>query len=242
MVPVLVHHGHPVYESHEQLFYASAHSDPPGLLVPESEEKRKLMKHWISQSSMVSGDLIKAMKEGPGNSFVGLSIPFFAVMTKFVKTRDILEGLLFHFDKKRPLFLLIMKMLGAQRTLSLKYIARIVEKSRNAMHVQLDRFEAALSQSSGPWIIGDQFTLADVGMLAILDHLNDVDVLDIFLDDSRTNIQSYWRALQQRPSYRDAIEAFSHPNIVRTRERLKELKNSDATFREAVIGKKKNKQ
>ena len=40
LVPVLVYQGHPVYESHEQIAFASARSDDPNLLVPVDPDRR----------------------------------------------------------------------------------------------------------------------------------------------------------------------------------------------------------
>ena len=37
------------------------------------------------------------------------------------------------------------------------------------MHTHLDELEHALDRSGGPWIVGEHFTLADVGMMVILE-------------------------------------------------------------------------
>ena len=40
-VPVLLHNGHPIYESHEQLKYVAEQVDQQGLLVPQDPNKSR---------------------------------------------------------------------------------------------------------------------------------------------------------------------------------------------------------
>ena len=51
LVPVLVHKGRPIYESHEQLSYLAAHASKPLLLSPsdkaEDKHKKRLMDEWV---------------------------------------------------------------------------------------------------------------------------------------------------------------------------------------------------
>src|SRR5208282_3688966 len=57
LVPCLVHHGHPIFESDEILAYAAAHAGPsaPGL-VPEAVQARSDMMWWIDYASLSSND------------------------------------------------------------------------------------------------------------------------------------------------------------------------------------------
>ena len=102
--------------------------------------------------------------------------------------------------------------------------------------VCLDELEGALEESGGPWIAGSRFSLADVGMMAILDRLREVDWLDTFLTQARPRVAAYWNALQARPSYAAAIGAFEHPTVVRGLDRVRHLKETDAAFHAALTG------
>ena len=76
-VPVLVHKGHPVYESHEQIRYA-AHHAPEGspVLVPDSAASKQEMEHWIDRSSL-SGDPLNESALSAGNAIPGQTLPLF---------------------------------------------------------------------------------------------------------------------------------------------------------------------
>ena len=50
-MPVLLHNGHPIYESHEQLKYVAAKVDVTGLLVPDNPEQRQVMDAWVHKTS-----------------------------------------------------------------------------------------------------------------------------------------------------------------------------------------------
>jgi len=114
-VPVLVHRGHPIYESHSQIRYAAA-SAPQGSqrLVPERASLRVEMESWIDRSSLTDDPLAHG-EESAGNAVPGLTLPLFATMIERIPYWRILEGVLFHFDKKRPFLFLMLKRLGIAR-------------------------------------------------------------------------------------------------------------------------------
>ena len=99
----------------------------------------------------------------------------------------------------------------------------------------MDELETRLAQSEGKWVVGSQFTLADVGMMVIFDRLREGDWLDFFLDDDRPNVCSYWRKLQQRPSYQTGVANFAHPLVVKATQKIQALKLSDPAFRSALL-------
>jgi glutathione S-transferase len=236
LVPTLVHNGHPIYESADQLVYAAEHSSDPLLAVPADAAKRKLMEHWIHKSSIVGDNPIEGMKESAGNAIPGLTLPIFSAMIEHIPYTKILEGLLFHRFKERPILFLMLKFRGVRSLPGIDRMVDVIKKSRAAMHDHLDELESALERSGGPWIVGEQFTLADVGMMVIFDRMREVDWLDEFLIDGRPRVNAYWDALKARPSYAAGIANHEHPTVVRGLAKIVELKGSDAAFRGALVG------
>jgi glutathione S-transferase len=228
-VPVLIHNGHPVYESHDQLIYAAAHSKTPNALVPDDEKKRQLMNHWVHKSSVIGDDPVATPQQTAGNAVPGLTLPLFATMIETIPTINILEGLLFHRIKSRALFFLILKLKGARKLP--KPVINVINKSRTAMHSHLDELETVLGNFQGDWIVGEQFTLADVGMMVIFERLKEADWLDVFVTDDRPKVKAYWQALQKRTSYQSAIADFDHPTVSRGTKRIIELKGAHEGFR-----------
>ncbi|TNF87330.1 MAG: glutathione S-transferase family protein [Gammaproteobacteria bacterium] len=234
LVPVLVYQGHPVYESHEQIAFASAHSDDPNRLVPVDPDRRRLMDDWVRKTSLVGDDPVAALHETAGNAIPGLTLPLFATMLERIPLKRIFEGLLFHRLKRRAFFLLIIKLYGIGSLTSAKPLLRVAKASRDAMHRHLDDLEQTLRESGGPWIVGEQFSLADVGMMAILERLREADWLDVFVSGQRPRVAAYWRALQTRPSYQSAIADCRGETIEAGTARLVDAKLKNPVLRFAL--------
>ena len=224
-VPVLLHNGHPIYESHEQLGYVASLASHGNLLLPQDAQARQVMDRWVEKTSLLGDDPISSPEVTAGNAAPGLTIPIFASMVASTPVIKIAEGVLFHRIKKRAIFFLLMKLSGLQKTLKLKPIVDIINRSAIAMAAHMDDLEAELEHSGGPWICGDQFTLADVGMMVILDRLREGDWLDLLVH-RRPAIRDYWIALQQRPSYRNGCVSFAHPRVTKATFELAALKKA----------------
>lgn len=234
IVPVLVHNGHPIYESHDQLEYAASHSADPKLLVPEAPAKREVMDYWVHKSSLIGDNPIDAIHETAGNAIPGLTTPIFAAMVEHIPTRNILTGLLFHRLKIRAVFFLALKLFGLRNLPKMKPIITLLHSSKEAMQAHFDELEAALEKSGGPWIVGDQFTLADVGIMVIFERLREGDWLDEFLTETRPHACAYWQALQARPSYQTAVANHMHPMVTQGTQDIVDLKQQDPRFRMAM--------
>lgn len=234
LVPVLVYQGHPVYESHEQIAFAAARSDDPNRLVPRDPDQRKRMDDWVRRTSLVGDDPVSALHETAGNAVPGLTLPLFATMLERIPLRRFFAGLLFHRLKRRAFVLLLIKLYGIESLTGAKPLLRVVQASRDAMHEHLDDLEATLRESGGPWIIGEQFSLADVGMMAILERLREADWLGVFVSGRRPRVAAYWRALQTRPSYQSAITDCRGETIERGTARLIEAKAANPVLRFAL--------
>jgi glutathione S-transferase len=235
-VPVLVHRGHPVYESHEQIRYAAQHA-PAGApsLVPDDPELRRDMEAWIDRSSL-TGDPLNEGHLSAGNAVPGLTLPLFAAMIEKIPVRNILEGLLFHFDRRRPLMFLAFKARGLEGLPKLAPAMKALSRSRRQMGEHLDALEERLARG-GPWILGERFGLADVSWSVIFERLAQVDALHVFVGEGRRPAcEDWWHAIQTRPSYRAAILEQGHPLIAYGTDRIRKAKAADPALREALEG------
>ena len=236
-VPVLIHQGHPIYESHEQIRYAAQHA-PAGSpsLVPEDADLRSEMERWIDLSSLTD-DPLEHGEVSAGNAVPGQTIPLFATMIEKIPVWRILEGVLFHFDKKRPFMFLAFKLLGVGRLPQLAPAASILVRSRKQMNSHLDALEAKLVQTGGPWILGEAYSLADVSWMAIFERLRQADAEEVFLAVGRhPSCGAYWSRLKARASYREAITQQDHPLIEYGTCRIREAKAGDPELRELLEG------
>ncbi len=236
-VPVLVHNGHPIYESHEQIRYAAAHA-PPGSasLIPDDAKLREQMEYWIDRSSLTH-DPIEHGDESAGNAVPGLTLPIFSSMIEKIPYWKIFEGVLFHFDRKRPFLFLMFKFRKLDSLPGLTPAMKILGRSRKQMRTHLDALEQQLKTSRGPWILGETFSLADVSWLVIFERLVQVDSLHVFVGAGlRPECAAYWERLTKRPSYPQAILDQSHPTIEYGTRKIQQAKQANPALRDALEG------
>jgi glutathione S-transferase len=236
LVPVLVHDGHPVYESHEIIRYAAAQARSGASLVPPWSSDVAVMEHWVRKSSLFGDDPVRGIAESAGNCIPGLTIPLFSAMIADIPTAKILEGLLFHRLKGRPLFFLALKAAGLARLPSIRPVVKVIRDSRAHMEGHLDELELQLASHDGDWIVGAQFTLADVSWAVIFDRLREADWTDVLESARRPRLGQWWARLRERPAYAASmLGPFEHPLVRQGSARIRLLKESEA-FRSAIYG------
>ncbi len=237
LVPVLVHRGHPIYESHEEIVYAARHAGDRGReLLPEEPEARAVVEHWTDLASLV-GDPLAATAQRAGNCIPGLTVPLFATMVRYIPARRFLEGFLFHPDKRRPLFLFALKVLGVRRLPRVTPVRRLVERSRDDMGRHLDALGERLEKCGGPWIARERFSLADVSWVVVLDRLVEADWDGHFWGGGRRPaVAAYWRRLTERPSHGQAIVAERCRELLDGARDLATAKREDPGLRAALEG------
>jgi glutathione S-transferase len=178
LLPTLVHNGHPVYESHDIISYCAEHA-PVGApqLVPADQETRELMERWKLRAAIVGeeADSPEWLKQSAANCVAVLTVPLFASAMQEIPYRKLVEGLLFHRLKFRPVLFLVLKIRGLPGLLKLRPAVKQVSAAFRAMEGHLD----ALAEQLGmrPWICGEQFTLADISWMVIFERLEEADWL-----------------------------------------------------------------
>ena len=233
-VPVLVHNGHPVYESHEQIIYAAEHGGEKGAeLLGTTPEVREQVAHWIDHGA-IKGNPLKGGQARAGHNAPGLTIPIFTTMIAYIPWWRLGEGVLFHGDRKRPLMFSALKMLGIHRLPPPALTT--IRAARENMEDHLDQLENVLGDGRS-WICGEDFTLADVSWMAILERIEEVDWTDLFLGEGkRPRIAAYLKRLQARPSYKAAMGERSEIAIRGLRD-LQEAKRTSPALRLALEGR-----
>lgn len=225
LVPTLVHKGHPVYESDDILSYAAAHAgDNAPSLVPGVAEDVDVMNQWIKRATLTSGNPMAGMEKGAGACIPALTIPLFFTAIRYIPFRNIFEGFLFHPDKKRPVFFTLFKMRGINNMMKIPPLAKLLRKGRLEMIKHLDELNQRLT-NHGPWIMGAQYTLADVSWTAILLRIDEADWLDRFVAENGLDaVADYYTRIKERPSWNLAITEQSHFTIERAVKDLRAAK------------------
>ncbi|XP_059280245.1 glutathione S-transferase TCHQD [Lycium ferocissimum] len=80
--------------------------------------------------------------------------------------------------------------------------AEVLRRSENHLARLLDEVELKLGETS--YLVGEDFSLADVMLIPILARLELLNLEDEYIN-SRPNIADYWVLVKQRPSYKKVI-------------------------------------
>lgn len=80
--------------------------------------------------------------------------------------------------------------------------AETLRRSEEHLEMILDEAERKLGQ--GTYLVGDEFSLADVAFIPLLSRLVVLNLGDKYID-MRPNVAEYWNLVQKRPSYRKVI-------------------------------------
>ena len=233
-VPVLIHQGHPIYESHEQIVYAATQAGALGQrLLGETAEIQDAVARGVDFGAL-KGNPLAGGVDRAGDSIPGLTIPLFATMIRYIPWPRLGEGLFFHVDRRRPLLFMTLKLLGLNRLPP--PLQKVIALARENMANHLDLLEDTLADGR-PWLCGEPFTLADVGWMAIFERLEEADWMDLYFGEGRRPaVARYIERCQARPSY--AAAAVPRGMIQRKGlEDLRRLKADSPTLRKMLEGR-----
>lgn len=232
LIPTLVHNGHPVYESDDIMAYATSQAGPTApRLVPDDPDLRARMDAWIAFGNLSSRAPTADMKNRIGACVPALTLPLFITAIQHIPLHRILFGVLFHPDKARPIFFSLARILGLKRMLGLKPLRGMILEGRQYMAAHLKRIDDALAQHGGPWLLGEQFSLADISMACVLLRVEETGFLDAFAaDGALPHLMAYYDRLRARPSWQAAIRAVTHPIIEKGVRELRAARADDASI------------
>ena len=180
-VPVLLHKGRPIYESHEQIYYLVEYTDNKNIL-PSSENDRENMDYWVKKSSLI-GNPLKNQNKYAGNSVAPLTFPLFVSMMRYVPFKEIFIGLRNHPMKERVIGFFIFKTFGMKIFNSLFPFSKLLKSSFFNLNQHLDDLEKHLEDRNSLYIVGEQFTLADISWAVILHRFHECGWSDLLLAD-----------------------------------------------------------
>eukprot|EP01065_Artemidia_motanka_P042328 TRINITY_DN5657_c0_g1_i1.p1 TRINITY_DN5657_c0_g1~~TRINITY_DN5657_c0_g1_i1.p1 ORF type:complete len:383 (+),score=139.73 TRINITY_DN5657_c0_g1_i1:60-1151(+) len=201
-VPVMVHGGHPVYQSSSIITYADAvlSAAPSSLAADEGPAA-----HWFESASM-KGDPMQAecRRERIAACIPFLTLPLFCSMMRAgpVPLTELAFGMLFHHHAVRPVMFLLFQTFGVH-CFRLPPFRTLVNDARVVCEKHLQRLDEDLSAGGGPFIGGGRYTVADVNVTALLERLR-VTRFD-HLMQGKPSLLAYWGRMRARPSYKEAM-------------------------------------
>lgn len=231
ILPVLVHNGHPVYESHDIIEYAAAHgADGKSQLVPMDPQQKAVMHEWMRLASIVGDDPTEDLARSAAGCVSVLTAPLFAAGIGFIPYRRIFVGILFHRLKARPILFLMLNAVGLGRLFSISRVTTKLDEAKVAFSNHLRSLDDLLADER-PFIAGENFTLADISWMVLFDRLVETDMIDGFLStDTFPYVQRYWNRMRNRPSFVEGVDGFRHPLVTAATRRIQSQKARDRKF------------
>ena len=233
-VPVLVHEGYPIYESHEQLYYLTKESSS-SFIIPSAEDEKKLMDYWVKKSSMV-GDPMENQHIYAGNCIGALTFPLFASMVKFIKMNKILAGLISHPLKIRVFLFIILKIFGYKAFSTSSPIRKLIYRALKNINDHLHELDNHLKTNGENWIINNSFTLADISWAVILHRIEEVG-WDEILFREKTFLKDYFKKVKAKQSFKSSIINYDHEILDKgktiLKSKIKEDQNLKSLFSES---------
>ena len=229
-VPVLLHKGRPVYESHEQIYYLLMHTDNTKNILPSSPFEKEIMDYWVKKSSLI-GNPLSNQDSYAGNSVAPLTFPLFVTMIRYVPFKEIFIGLKSHPMKERVIIFFIFKVLGLKIFSSLLPFAKLVKSSFFNLNRHLHDLEEHLEGNRSLWIVGDKFTLADVSWAVILHRFHECGWEDLLLSD-KPYIRKYYSKLLNKDSFKAAIDEATHSILQKGIADLKQILTTQSSIKE----------
>ncbi len=199
VVPTLVHDGVPLIESTLICEYLDdVFPDPP--LRPQAPAALSAMRLWT-----------KAVDEGlhPGITAISFSAMFRERMREMSddararRYRNIGDPA--RSDRDRSV---------SEHGVDSPYVYNAIA----AYETAFQRLEAALSDGRR-WIMGDAFTLAEIGLAPYAARLDYLTLLDVWIAD-RPNVAAWWERVRGRPSYRAELSGKLAPASVEPMNRF----------------------
>ena len=233
-VPVLLHEGYPIYESHEQIYYLTKESSS-SFIIPSAEDEKKLMDYWVKKSSMV-GDPMENQHIYAGNCIGALTFPLFASMIKFIKMNKILAGLISHPLKIRVFLFIILKIFGYKAFSTSSPIRKLIYRALKNINDHLHELDNHLKTNGENWIINNSFTLADISWAVILHRIEEVGWDETLFRD-KTFLKDYFKKVKAKQSFKSSIINYDHEILDKgktiLKSKIKEDQNLKSLFSES---------
>jgi glutathione S-transferase len=217
VVPTLVHDGEVVRESAIICDYLDDIS-PEFPLKPASAVSRAQMREWV--------------KDGDDYVFESVGSLSFASVFRARMLEMPAEQRSAHWRNQRVLDRAMRQVSCVELGLDSPYVIRAIASwDRTWKYI-----EQALSDGR-PWLMGEQFTLADLCYAPFVARIEGLRLLDVWLEDRR-NSRAWWTRLSQRPSFAAAgVGPSQDERAIYEREGKKILQGIAERLREIRSGK-----
>jgi glutathione S-transferase len=182
VVPTLVHDGEPVCDSTVIMEYLDEIAPEPAM-VPKDAIGRAKVREWL-----------RYFEEVPHPSIRYPSFHYYIGK----KMADKSKAELLAMAERQP----IRKDFYSEMDPS-GFTPDKIAAAEERLEKCLSRVEKALSAPghSGPWLMGEQFTIADACLMPVIDRMNDLEMSRLWENGVRPGIARWYAEIQMRPAF-----------------------------------------
>jgi glutathione S-transferase len=210
VVPTLIHDGHAIIESTLICEYLDQTFPEPSL-VPVSAYERSQMRRW---SKHIDEGVFEATRE------ISFSAMFRDKMQSM--TQEQRDGRFRNIgDPGRRARMISTYEQGCD--------SPFVEQGIFAFEKLFGEMEESLSDRR-PWLVGQNFSLADINVMPFAARLDYLNLLDVWIA-RRPAVRAWWQRARSRPSFFDAIAKMLSP------EQREAMSSSGSRIRDKIAGK-----
>lgn len=179
VVPTLIHDGAVIIDSSVIIEYLDE-VFPNHTLTPEDPVERAHMRKWLRYFEEVPTPAVR--------------VPSFNqyLSKRFDKlTQEQFET----FTDNHPIRKQFYKKMRKENG----FDERETDGAKDRLRQTVDRMEKGLTESGGPWLMGESLTLADYCIAPTMDRMNDLGLSDIWSD--RPLVSAWYERIKERPAY-----------------------------------------
>ncbi|HSG95971.1 MAG TPA: glutathione S-transferase family protein, partial [Afifellaceae bacterium] len=184
VVPTLIHDGRPVYESSVIMAYLEDIFPEPSL-TPADAWERARMRSWIAYVDQVTTPALRY----PSFQYGGLLLKFQAMSDEEFAEKA----------RKRPLKAAFYRKMDKNTGFAGEEFDRAFGDIGNTA-ARMDRM---LQETGGPWLLGEQLTLADIAVAPLIDRVEDLGLENLW-EEKYSGVAGWLRQIQARPAYKEA--------------------------------------
>lgn len=210
VVPTLLDDGRPIFESSAIIQYLDeVHPEPS--LTPDDPYTRAHMRAFITFADMVTTPAVRY----PSFQYGGLLIKFQQM------TQEAFEEKI----RARPLKTAFYRKMDKDTGFPPEIMADAIQDLRRTSA----RMDLLLTQNGGPWLMGEQLTLADIAVAPLIDRVEDLG-LEYVWEENHPKVADWLSRMQAMPAYRTAFYEGS-----RLSDQYPDLKLGRGSHRDALI-------
>ena len=219
-VPVLLHHGKPIYESHEQIAFLEKFNS----ILSQSET----VDHWVKRGSLV-GEPNENHGQYAGNCVSIFTVPLFVTMLESISIFKFIGYLVRHPVRFRAFNFFLFKILKYKVFKKGTPLSKITSSATENLKIHFTTLNEHMNERT--WIDGDKFSLADITWMVLFHRLEEAQILNFFIKD-RNNLIRYFERLKKRESYKTELLDYEEDSIKVGKYKLKIALRSNKSLRE----------